>query len=102
MSYQPKHMSEDQNKRTKAQGANIAGVPTDNVDSIPPQTAHPLGIPVPDAQSEAEYIPIPGKGSIDHLAPNGAIVRNPWSEQKEITPDNEYTEEKEDLNLLIM
>lgn len=78
-----------------AAGANIANVPTDNVDSLPPETAHPLGIPMPDG---VEYIPMPGS----NMTPNGAVVRNPWSEQPEITPDNEYTPEKEDLNLLIM
>ncbi len=37
-----------------------------------------------------------------HIAPNGAVIREPMSEQPEIAPDHEYTEEKEDLNLLIM
>ena len=46
-----------------------------------------------------EYIPQPDGSNI---APNGAVIRNPWSEQPEIKPDNEYTDEKEDLNLLIM
>ena len=37
-----------------------------------------------------------------HIAANGAVIREPMSEQPEIAPDHEYTEEKEDLNLLIM
>ena len=37
-----------------------------------------------------------------HIAPNGAVIRDPMSSQPEIEPDHEYTEEKEDLNLLIM
>ena len=37
-----------------------------------------------------------------NIAPNGAVIRNPWSETPEIKPDNEYTDEKEDMNLLIM
>ena len=64
--------------------------------------AHPLGIPIPDPGDEGEYVPIPGKGSIDHIAPNGAVIRNPWSEQPEIKPDYAYTDEQEDQNLLIM
>ena len=64
-----------------------------------PQQAHPSGIPVPDAGSSAEYVPMPGDNRTV-IAPNGAIIRNPWSEQTEIEPDNEYTPEKEDLNLI--
>ena len=66
------------------EGANIAGVPTD----MPP-----LGDGV------GEYIPQPDGTNI---APNGAVIRNPWSDQPEIKPDHEYTPEKEDLNLMIM
>ena len=63
---------------------------------------HPLGIPIPDPGDGGEYVPIPGKGSIDHIAPNGAVIRNPWSEQPEIKPDHAYTDEQQDQNLLIM
>ena len=63
---------------------------------------HPLGIPIPDPGDGGEYVPIPGKGSIEHIAPNGAVIRNPWSEQPEIKPDHAYTDEQQDQNLLIM
>ena len=63
---------------------------------------HPIGIPIPDPGDGGEYVPIPGKGSIDHIAPNGAVIRNPWSEQPEIKPDHAYTDEQQDQNLLIM
>lgn len=53
----------------------------------------------PYSQRQEGYIPLPDGRNI---APNGAVIRNPWSEQPEIRPDNEYTPEKEDLNLLIM
>ena len=57
---------------------------------------------MPDPGDGGEYVPIPGKGSIEHIAPNGAVIRNPWSEQPEIKPDYAYTDEQEDQNLLIM
>lgn len=60
---------------------------------------HPSGIPVPDPGSTAEYVPMPGDNRTV-IAPNGAIIRNPWSEQTEIEPDNEYTPDQEDLNLI--
>ncbi len=66
-----------------------------------PETASPLGIPFPDPDGEGEYIPIPGDNR-SSIAPNGAIVRNPWSQRPEVTPDNKYTDEQEDMNLLIM
>lgn len=107
MNYQPKHLRDQQNDHHSdgehlAKGANIAGVPTDATDSEMPAHAHPLGIPVPDPGDGGEFVPIPGEGSIESIAPNGAVIRNPWSEQPEIKPDYAYTDEKEDLNLLIM
>ena len=86
----PKHMRGER-QRQIPDGANIAGVPTEL-----PDTAHPLGIPI--HEGDGEYVPIPGS----NMAPNGAVIRNPWSEQPEIKPDNAYTDEKEDLDLLIM
>lgn len=104
LKYQPKHLKEDQadpHKKDKtAKGANIAGVPSEETEM--PATAHPLGIPIPDPGDGGEYVPIPGKGSIEQIAPNGAVIRNPWSEQPEIKPDYAYTDEQEDQNLLIM
>ena len=75
--YNPRHLS----------GSNM---PYRGVD-----TASPLL----NRQDRGEYIPQPDGSNI---APNGAVVQNPWSEQPEIRPDHEYTPEKEDLNLLIM
>ena len=93
-------------------GANIAGVPIEepnagvaipssdgNEPYIPRHLAPEGGRPAQHPAKDGEYLPQPD-GS--HIAPNGAVVRNPWSEQPEIKPDNEYTPEKEDLNLMIM
>ena len=112
MKYQPKHMRDEHGhdcKKSKHTDVSEA-MRTDEIDSTKfdserreaGATAHPLGIPVPDPGDEGEYVPIPGKGSIDHIAPNGAVIRNPWSEQPEIKPDYAYTDEQEDQNLLIM
>lgn len=114
MKYQPKHMREDfslaqTDKNNEKDDLTRARVPLDDITGTPhqrteelPDTAHPLGIPIPDPGDGGEYVPIPGKGSIDHIAPNGAVIRNPWSEQPEITPGYEYTDEQDDMNLLIM
>ena len=55
--------------------------------------------PMLNRQGRGDYIPRPDGSNI---APNGAVVKNPWSDQPEIKPDHEYTPEKEDLDLLIM
>ena len=55
--------------------------------------------PMPNRQGRGDVIPQPDGSNI---APNGAVIRNPWSDQPEIRPDHEYTPEKEDLDLLIM
>lgn len=67
-----------------------------------PETASPLGIPFPDPDGEGEFIPMPGDTRVGHIAPNGVLIRNPWSEQPEVKPDNAYTDDKQDLDLLIM
>ena len=93
-------------------GANIAGVPIEEPNAgvtIPSSDGNEPYVPrhlAPEDEGSpqnrargGEYLPQPD-GS--HIAPNGAVIRNPWSEQPEIKPDNEYTPEKEDLNLMIM
>ena len=51
------------------------------------------------ADSEEEYLTTTDGC---HIAANGAVIRRPTADQPEILPDHEYTEENEDLNLLIM
>ena len=115
MKYQPKHLSDTDgsnlpdnydvpdrpdNNGGQDRHAHSVNITPDKGDGQP-QQAHPSGIPVPDPGSSAEYVPVPGDNR-SVIAPNGAVIRNPWSEQPEVEPDNEYTPEKEDLNLLIM
>ena len=86
-------------------GANLAGVPTEDGENVPyiprhmnddqTQTVSPTELPA----QNPEYVHLPNG---ENIAPNGAVVKNPWSEQPEIKPDHEYTDEKEDLNLLIL
>lgn len=54
---------------------------------------------VPGRRSGGDYIDLPD-GS--HIAPNGAVIRDPRSDVPEVRPDHEYTPEKEDLNLMIL
>lgn len=84
--YQPKHMKPDEHERTAPDYPDAA----------------PMGMPFPDPDGEGEYVPTPGDTHVGNVAPNGAVIRNPWSDQPEILPDNEYTPDKEDLDLLIM
>ena len=100
-------------KKTAPEGANIAGVPIEepqtgaeipasdgNGDYIPRHLSpEPAAEPARPDRGRGDYVPMPDGSNI---APNGAVIRNPWSDRPEITPDNEYTDEKEDLNLLIM
>ena len=98
-------------------GANIAGVPIEEPDG---------GIAIPSTDGGGEYMPrhlaaddspsgrrshaAEPTGGADYIpqpdgtniAPNGAVIRNPWSEQPEIKPDYEYTDEQQDYDLLIM
>ena len=64
-----------------------------------PYRAGDAASPMLNRQGRGDYIPRPDGSNI---APNGAVVKNPWSDQPEIKPDHEYTPEKEDLDLLIM
>ena len=131
MKYQPKHMREEHGAKTDSKHTDshtekhtlpvgrtpdsdqeITGTPASTSARVRSTLVddqektgtpvHPLGIPIPDPGDGGEYVPIPGKGSIDHIAPNGAVIRNPWSEQPEIKPDHAYTDEQQDQNLLIM
>ena len=104
MHYEPKHMRDDRNRLNdgespacKPEGTD-AGFPSEEL----PDTVHPMGIPFPDADGEGEYIPMPGDNRVGSFNPNGAIVRNPWAEQPEVKPDYAYTDEQDDMNLLIM
>ena len=54
---------------------------------------------MPSGQNRGNYIDLPGGG---HIAPNGAVIHDPCSDIPEVLPDNEYTPDKEDLDLLIM
>ena len=111
MKYQPKHMSDengslpenydvntsqshhgDHASRVKETVVDLPGADKsgDNGTHVNDTRVHPSGIPVPDPGSTAEYVPMPGDNRTV-IAPNGAIIRNPWSEQTEIEPDNEYT-----------
>ena len=118
MKYQPKHMREEHGAKTDSKHTDshtekhtlpVGRTPDSDQEQTgtpagaPDNTrVHPLGIPIPDPGDGGEYVPIPGKGSIEHIAPNGAVIRNPWSEQPEIKPDHAYTDEQQDQNLLIM
>lgn len=95
MKYQPKHLQESEPAEP-----NPSVQPNEHPEC--PERVHPLGIPYPDTDGEGEFIPIPGDTRADIITPNGAVVRNPWSEQPEIKPDYAYTDEQEDQNLLIM
>ena len=114
MKYQPKHLRDTDGSNLPdnydvpgngdhgthdGHALSVNGTPENNTEL--PQQAHPSGIPIPEQGSSAEYVPMPGDNRTV-IAPNGAIIRNPWSEQPEVEPDNEYTPDKEDLNLLIM
>lgn len=98
MKYKPKHMRENDHSPAPDSKPDIQPKAPDS--EIP--RVHPLGIPYPDSNGGGEYIPIPGDTREDIITPNGAVVRNPWSEQPEIKPDYAYTDEQEDQNLLIM
>ena len=58
---------------------------------------------VPDCENDrrggGDYIELPG-GS--RVAPNGAVIEEPANSLPEVLPPNEFTPEKEDLDLLIM
>ncbi len=99
-------------------GANIAGVPieepnagvaipsSDGAEPYIPRHLAPDDAPhrregshAAEPTGGADYIPQPDGTNI---APNGAVIRNPWSEKPEIKPDYEYTDEQQDYDLLIM
>ena len=79
----------------------IAAGPGANPSSFPKyDTAVDPQSELPEEEKRGgDYIDLPDGG---HVAPNGAVVRDPCSDLPEVRPDNEYTPEKEDLNLLIM
>ncbi len=95
MKHGPKHMRKEPVGQPMAEqkGDPMYGVP----DGGDPSRTHPLGIDMGEA---VEFVPLPGDTQTNNIAVNGAVIRNPWSEQPEITPDHEYTPEKEDLNLI--
>ena len=100
-------------------GANIAGAPIEEPNA---------GTEIPSNEGGSEYIPrhlsedggsfrekragegvgVPRGGDYivqpdgTHIAPNGAVIRNPWSDMPEIKPDNAYTDEQQDQDILIM
>lgn len=90
MSKQPHESSENTVILPTAPGANPSSFPDFNV----PVVLDPLS---PGDGGEA--IDLPG-GS--RIAPNGAVIEEPMSAVPEIDPPNEYTPDKEDLDLMIM
>ena len=82
-------------------GVVIAAGPGANPSSFPKyDTAVDPQAPLPaEERRGGDYIDLPDGG---RLAPNGAVIHDPYSNIPEVLPDNEYTPEKEDLNLLIM
>ena len=50
-------------------------------------------------RSGGDYVDLPDGG---HIAPNGAVIEEPYSSVPEVLPPHEFTPEKEDLDLLIM
>ena len=77
-------------------GADIAPFTDGDGGEYLPRHMADVGIRNPE---RGDYLKRPD-GS--HVAANGAVIREPMSDQPEILPDHEFTEEKEDLNLLIM
>lgn len=74
-----------------APGANPSSFP----DLKIPIELHPTE---PEPRGD-DYVDLPG-GS--RIAPNGAVIEEPMSKVPEVAPPNEYTPDKEDLDLLIM
>ena len=95
MKHEPKHMRKEPDVLSPAEQREdaLSGIPGDTGSAH----AHPLGIDMGEA---VEFVPLPGDTQTNNIAVNGAVIRNPWSEQPEITPDHEYTPEQEDLNLI--
>ena len=75
-----------------APGANPSSFPDVSVPVIIPDMD-------PPKNGRGDCVDLPD-GS--RIAPNGAIVEEPQSSIPEVLPPNEFTPEKEDLNLLIM
>ena len=86
-------------------GANPSSFPkfdtaVDPQAGLPDEQRHGgKGCEMPSGQNRGNYIDLPGGG---HIAPNGAVIHDPCSDIPEVLPDNEYTPDKEDLDLLIM
>ena len=94
-------------------GANIAGAPIDEPDAgtaIPAEDGGEPYIPrhlAGDGGRRGDEIGMPGGDYIpqpdgSHIAPNGAVIRDPQSGRPEVKPDYEYTDEQQDYDLLIM
>lgn len=65
-----------------------------------PDPAVPIELEMTGArQRRAEQIELPDG---NRIAPNGAVIEDPSSAVPEVLPPNEYTPDKEDLDLLIM
>lgn len=99
--YMPKHMRDEKPEKKKENlpdGANIAGVPLEMPPYAPGTEIKEPNSPVTPEQ-RANYIPQPD-GS--HIAANGAVIRNPASEQPDVKPDNAYTDDQQDYDILIM
>lgn len=85
--YQPKHMKNDVDKEPQKPSVPVS--PFIPEEPIVPEQPYRGG----------DYIPQPDGTNV---APNGEVIRNPMSEQPEILPDNKYTDDQQDYDLLIM
>lgn len=94
-------------------GADTTGAPIEEPDAgaaIPAEDGGEPYIPrhlAGDGDRRRDEIGIPGGDYIPqpdgtNIAPNGAVIRDPWSHKPEIKPDYEYTDEQQDYDLLIM
>lgn len=77
-------------------GSNPSSFPGFNV-AADPSVGLPGDTPVDGEEESGDYITLTDGRRI---APNGDYIVDPSSSTREIKPDNEYTPDKEDLNLL--
>lgn len=91
MSKEPHESAENTVILPTVPGANPSSFPDFRVpvelNAAQPEPKREDGIELPDGS---------------RVAPNGAVIEEPMSTVPEVAPPNEYTPEKEDLDLLIM
>ena len=90
------HKAEDKNYHTVV----LPTMPGANPSSFPDmKIAIEMDVEDPPCEGRGDYVNLPD-GS--HIAPNGAVIEEPMNNVPEVAPPNEYTPDKEDLDLLIM